>query len=309
MADGYVDKSEIRAHDSNVSRSSSACLSLAVGSLLTVASSSDGQEDNERMLARLLRDRQVENGGRIHSQATSLRLTHSEQDCDFVLHRSASYRLLPDGRRRRGVQQDVGADPKGVRERRHAHPQRPPRRIRQQTEARHRSEAHGDPHRHVCQQHRPSQRHQHGIHHRHLFCSDLVRPKAEIQQHDEGSASQQQHGGEDLDSRHLFPQLQEGRRPLDHNTQSHASDLERRADPLHAPVDHRCGMPAEAEQLPDGRALVSTGVFKLWLPQGGDCVQVEEKLSGGGRHPLLEALPVLLCGPAEHLRDRQDRLR
>lgn len=78
-----------------------------------------------------------------------------------------------------------------------------------------------------------------GIHHRHLFCSDLVRQKVKIQQHDEGSASQQQHGWEDLDPRHFFPQLKEGRRPLDHHTQSHASNLERRPNTLHPQVKCR----------------------------------------------------------------------
>lgn len=65
-----------------------------------------------------------------------------------------------------------------------------------------------------------------GIHHRHFFCSDLVRQTVKIQQHDEGSASQQQHGWEDLDPRHFLPQFKEGRRPLDHHAKSHASNLE-----------------------------------------------------------------------------------
>lgn len=76
-----------------------------------------------------------------------------------------------------------------------------------------------------------------GVHHRHLLRSDLVRQALEIQQHHEGPASEQQHGGEDLDPRHFLSQFQEGRRSLDHHAQPYASDLERRTDTLHAQVD------------------------------------------------------------------------
>ena len=75
-----------------------------------------------------------------------------------------------------------------------------------------------------------------GVHHRHLLCADLVRPEVKVQQHHEGAAPQQQHGGQDLDPRHLLPQLQESRRPLDHHTQPHAAHLERRTDIIHTEV-------------------------------------------------------------------------
>lgn len=75
-----------------------------------------------------------------------------------------------------------------------------------------------------------------GIHHRHLFCSDLVRQKIKIQQHNEGSTSQQQHGWKNMDPRYFLSQLKEGRCPLDHHTQSHAQDMEWRQNTLHAEV-------------------------------------------------------------------------
>lgn len=45
--------------------------------------------------------------------------------------------FFPDGRRRWGVQQDVGADSQSVREWRHAHPEQPAGWIRQQTQTWH----------------------------------------------------------------------------------------------------------------------------------------------------------------------------
>lgn len=56
-------------------------------------------------------------------------------------------------------------------------------------------------------------------------------------------------------------------------------------------------------------SLISFSLLFRWLPQGRDCVQVEEKLSWSRGHSLVEAIPVLLCGPEEHLGGRQDRLR
>lgn len=54
--------------------------------------------------------------------------------------------------------------------------------------------------------------------------------------------------------------------------------------------------------------LSDRSLFFRRLPQRGDCIQVEKELCGGWGYSLMEALPVLLCGPEEHLWDCQDRL-
>lgn len=79
-----------------------------------------------------------------------------------------------------------------------------------------------------------------GIHHRHIFCSDLVRQEAKVQQHDESSSSQQQHGWEDLDPRHFLSEFKESWCPLDHHTQSYAQDLEWRKNTLHTQARQPC---------------------------------------------------------------------
>lgn len=76
-----------------------------------------------------------------------------------------------------------------------------------------------------------------GVHHWYLLRPDLVRQATKVQQHHEGAASQQQHGGKDLDPWHFLPQLQKGWCSLDHHTQSHAADLEWWPHTLYSPVE------------------------------------------------------------------------
>lgn len=76
-----------------------------------------------------------------------------------------------------------------------------------------------------------------GVHYWHLLRPDVVWQAVEVQQHHESSTSQQQHGRKNLDPWHIFPQLQEGRCPLDHHTQSDASDMEWWADTVYFKVN------------------------------------------------------------------------
>lgn len=81
-----------------------------------------------------------------------------------------------------------------------------------------------------------------GVHHRHLLCSDVVRQQTQIQQFIETPHAQQQHGWKNLDPWHLFPQLTQIWRPLDHDTQSPSAALEQWKSDVYSKV---CPLRAE----------------------------------------------------------------
>nr|KAF6410819.1 hypothetical protein HJG63_009256 [Rousettus aegyptiacus] len=154
------------------------------------------------------------------------------------------------------------------------------------------SEADRDRRGHLRQQHRARVVDQHGVPDRRVFCPDLDGQPPAVQQHDEAAHAQQQHGGLDLGAGHHLPQLQDRGGALGHHPQPAPQDLGRRQDPLHPTAHHQRRVPAAAAQLPHGRALLPADLLQLWLPQGRDGLQMEEKLGGGGGPEVLAALPV-----------------
>lgn len=75
-----------------------------------------------------------------------------------------------------------------------------------------------------------------GIPNRHHLRPDVDGQPAQIQQHDEETDSEQQHGWTYLAPGHHLQELQERRFPLDYNAQPAAQDMERREDTLHLKV-------------------------------------------------------------------------
>lgn len=75
-----------------------------------------------------------------------------------------------------------------------------------------------------------------GVHHRHLLRPDVVRQPAQVQQLHEAPHAQQQHGRQNLDSRHLLPEFPQIRRPLDHHPQPPAEVVEQWQGHVHAEV-------------------------------------------------------------------------
>lgn len=77
-----------------------------------------------------------------------------------------------------------------------------------------------------------------GIHHRHLLRPDVVRQPPEVQQHHEAAHAQQQHGGKNLDSRHLLQEFTEIRCPLDHDSQPAPEAVEQWKSHVHPEVGY-----------------------------------------------------------------------
>ena len=75
-----------------------------------------------------------------------------------------------------------------------------------------------------------------GIPNRHHLRPDVDGQPPQIQQHDEETDSEQQHGRTNLAPGHHLQKLQERRFPLDYNAQPAAQDMERREDTLHLKV-------------------------------------------------------------------------
>lgn len=79
-----------------------------------------------------------------------------------------------------------------------------------------------------------------GIHHRHLLRTDMVRQPAQVQQLNEAAHAQQQHGGQNLDPRHVLQEFPQIRRPLDHHPQPPPEAVEQWKSHVHTEVGQLC---------------------------------------------------------------------